>query len=199
MRYLAIVLCLLAGTALSQTATTTAGATAAVLADMTPQNTLATVTADLNNDGVADRAVLFRAGKEMDGALAIFDRGDPDRLALFAPAIAWVGGLGQQPDLGVSPRGSLLVKSMNDSVGRERWFQTVTIAYRKGRYLLAGITYDWYDTLDPANTGTCDLNLLTGKGTLQKGETGPATALRVSLRAMPPEDWDGALPPECFP
>ncbi len=164
-----------------------------------PEKTLATVTGDINGNGIPDKAVLYRGTPDDNAALAIFEDGQNATPAFVAPAIAWVGGIGQQPDLAISPAGSLQVLSMNEAIGRDRWHQTVTIAWRKGRYMLAGITYDWYDTLDPAAQGLCDVNLLSGKADLFLGENGPKRRIRVKLGAMPADQWDGSVPSECFP
>ncbi|MEO0357403.1 MAG: hypothetical protein AAF386_03740, partial [Pseudomonadota bacterium] len=37
-------------------------------------------------------------------------------------------------------------------------------AFRDGAYRVVGLTYNWFDTLDLNNGGTCDLNLITGQG-----------------------------------
>ncbi len=167
-------------------------------ASAAPGDLLAEIRFDINQDGTADRAILFRRkdGDDSDVSLAIFEDG-ADTPVVLAPAVAWVGGIGQQPELASTPQGSLQVISMNESIGRDRWRQTLTIAYRGGRYVLAGITHDWWDTLDPANQGECDINLITGKGRLEEGETGHGKPITVKVRSLPIEDWDGHLPGEC--
>ncbi|MBB1248103.1 hypothetical protein [Rhizobium sp. G21] len=62
------------------------------------------------------------------------------------------------------PNGSLAVHTRNDAIGRNRWSQTLTLAYRNKALLVAGFSYEWRDTLEPDNAGRCDINILTGKG-----------------------------------
>jgi len=88
---------------------------------------------------------------------------------------------------------------MNESIGRDRWRQTLTIAWRDGAFMLAGFTCSWHDTPDLANSGTCDVNLLNGKGELEKGpeENPTKTTLRTDMRAVPIADWAGDIAKEC--
>ncbi|MBY6242689.1 hypothetical protein [Methylosinus sp. Sm6] len=108
---------------------------------------------------------------------------------------AWVGGgAGTLPSLAVSDKGSLLIKSENDAIGRDRWSETVTVVRRNGALVVAGLTFTARDTLNPDGGGACDLNFLTGRGTRngKKVEIRPQTILLA--------DWsaDGeTLPKEC--
>ncbi|MBB4305211.1 hypothetical protein GGD81_004280 [Rhodobium orientis] len=138
------------------------------------------------------RAVLVEVD---DGAdLYIFaDKGDGMELFAHAPSIAWRGDMfGQEPRLEVAANTSLRVISENSSVGRDRWEQVLTIAYRDKRFVVAGYTYSHYDTLDPAATGKCDVNLLSGRG-IQDGRT-----FRTSMTALPVDEWTmDTSPPGC--
>ena len=138
------------------------------------------------------RAVLVEVE---DGAdLYIFgDRGEGMQLFAHAPSIAWRGGMsGQEPRLEVAPNTSLRLISENSSVGRDRWEQVLTIAYRDGRFVVAGYTYSHRDTLDPGAGGKCDVNLLSGKG-IQDGRT-----FRTTMPALPVEEWTmDTSPPGC--
>ncbi len=142
-----------------------------------------------------ERAVLV-AG-ETDASLYIYvSEGGPRemRLAAAAPDIAWYGALfGTVPELALNAAGSLQVISRNESIGRHRWREVLTVAHRTGRFVVAGYTYEGYDTLDPAAGGSCDVNLLTGRG-LRDGEPFETEARAVSLEA-----WTAADAPEaCF-
>jgi len=91
-------------------------------------------------------------------------------LATYAPALVWQGQMfGTQPSLDVNARGSLLIHSQNDAIGRNRWRETITVAYREGQFVVAGYTYTSRDTLDLDNTTSCDMNFLTGQW-LRNGE-----------------------------
>lgn len=134
-------------------------------------NVLAAITADWNDDGSMDRAVLV-ANPESDGNgvdlyLSLSDD-EPNsmKLDLVKKDIAWAGAMfGTLPSLELSGKNSLLVKSANDAIGRDRWNQTLTIAYRDKNFVVAGFTHNAYDTLEPNAKGIqCDINLLTGKG-----------------------------------
>jgi hypothetical protein len=99
---------------------------------------------------------------------------------------------GQEPWLEASEHGSLKLYSENSAIGRERWEQILTIAYRRGAFMVAGYTYTYYDTLDPDAAGQCDVNLLTGKG-VHNG-----TSFKTTLPAMGVSDWTmDTRPPEC--
>ena len=104
---------------------------------------------------------------------------------------------GQEAYLALGPAGGVQLVSGNDAVGRGRWFQVVTIAHRDGALRVTGVTYSWRDTLDPEAGGTCDLNLLSGRGVVQTAAGARDVAAPPSL---PLSEWQGAasvLPPVC--
>lgn len=84
---------------------------------------------------------------------------DNDKLGLTVDGMA-----GTESSLAVSDSGSLLINQQNESVGRNRWSRTLTVAFREGKYLVAGFTLSERDTLDPNAGGSCDYNLLSGRG-----------------------------------
>ena len=49
-------------------------------------------------------------------------------------------------------------------MGRNRFARTLTVSFRKGAYVVTGFTYSYRDTLDPEAGGSCDYNLITGRG-----------------------------------
>ncbi len=176
------------------------GSAATALAEerILPWQVLSVVTADWTDDGGMDRAVLYDDGTD-DAALAIYvgANGGFERLA-FDPDIAWFGAMwGTMPWLEVSDAGSLLIKSGNEAIGRNRWSQTLTVAFRGGAFVVAGYTSTWYDTLDMENNGTCDVNYLTGKGEVAKGEAA-AKPFGFAKGALRVGDWtDSNVPPGC--
>ena len=98
--------------------------------------------------------------------------------------VAFSGSMwGQLPSLDVNGKGSLLIKSGNQSIGRDRWTQTLTVLYRNMEFLIGGIAYTARDTLDPKGGGSCDLNLLTGKG-LRNGKPVDVTVRPVRLSRL---------------
>lgn len=158
---------------------------------------VAQIHGDLDGDGYSEIARLERVDNSSDASLVIFS-GKTGQLETRTNAIFWVGGEGQQPELKITSRGSLQVISMNESIGRNRWHQTATIALRGGYYLLAGYTYSWYDTLDLASAGECDVNLLNGKGLLHTSPGQKPRSFRTKMRSFPIQEWDGEPPQECL-
>jgi hypothetical protein len=147
-------------------------------------------------DGDYYRAVLVRG--EEDADLYVFSRDGWDlTLEAHAPGIAVTGIGGTDASLTSTETGALKVNSENIGIGRHRWQQTLTIVKRDGRFVVAGYTYSYYDTLAvDANgevlTGDCDVNLLTGKG-IKDGRP-----FRTSFKRLPVSDWRAGMnPPEC--
>ena len=166
------------------------------------QNYTTTLVADFTGDGLIDRAELNENLEGGEADLNIWIRKSDGTLDLRTNALSvvWVGGIGQQPELAVTSRGSLQVISMNESIGRDRWHQTLTVAWRGNKFVLAGFTYEWYDTLNVADNGKCDVNLLSGKGTLSIGEEFEKKyAFKTKSRSIPIDTWDREPPVECFP
>jgi len=163
------------------------------------QNFTASLEVDLNGDGIKDRAELKETSQGGGADLYIW-LGKSDgtmHLGSKANELVWVGGIGQQPEIGLTQHGSLQIVSQNIAIGRDRWVQTLTIAWRGGAFVLAGFTYNWYDTLNLESSGSCDVNLLNGRGELFKGKDDRKTTFRTKLRAMPIEKWDKNIPKEC--
>lgn len=124
------------------------------------------MTADWNRDGLADRAQLVEED-DSTATLVLFlsDKAQGAvKPAVRVPAFAFSGLLeGMQPELKVTPQGSLQVISQNNAISRDRWTQIVTIIYRNHQFRVAGLTYYSYDTLDPNAGESVDINLLTGQ------------------------------------
>lgn len=99
---------------------------------------------------------------------------------------------GTRPSLETNDKGSLLIKSANEAIGRSRWSQTLTIVYRNKEFVVAGLTREERDTLDLKAGGSCDINFLTGKG---KRNGKP---IETKFPAMKLANWsDEKLPKEC--
>lgn len=157
---------------------------------------LSSVIGDFTGDGFMDRAILAASPDDPDQADLLIYTGDASgalRLTLTKGGLVWRGALaGTEPSLEVTPRGSLVVKSANEAVGRNRWHQALTLAHREGRLLVAGYTYTSRDTLDPAGDVACDVNLLTGKGQRNR------KVFRSQAAAVPLSEWsDAAIPRQC--
>ena len=156
------------------------------------------VTADLDQDGAPERYALKENGT---GTVDLVIDSRAGRAT--AAGIAWDGGMaGQEPDLALGASGAVRLTSRNDSVGRDRWTLTLTLAHRDGELRVAGVTYEWHDTLDPeGGWGSCDINLLTGQGVV----VGPAGQEEITVPYPAPAAWEWTdaevpqrLPAECF-
>lgn len=159
-----------------------------------PEKVLSSVTGDWNDDGSFDRAVLIDNGDEGAG-IAVYMSGSDGNMqpAAWGSDIAWSGAIwGTLPSLKLSPSGGLQVYSENSGVGRDRWNETLSLAFRGGQVVVAGVTMHTYDTLDPKNTHSCDINLLTGKGISDK------KAVTVAAGGIALSQWSGeSLPAPC--
>ncbi|MGF6252980.1 hypothetical protein [Ensifer sp. LBL] len=135
-----------------------------------PARIVSAATGDWDKDGSSDLALIVRPaeGSDEDNGVLLYLTGDNGALALKSAIPNKVWGqfelVGQAPSIEALPSGSLLITSHNDAIGRDRWEQKLTVAYRNFDFVVAGYTYSSYDTLDPDNTAQCDLNVLTGKG-----------------------------------
>jgi len=163
-----------------------------VLAQSFPaERIVAGASGDWNKDGATDLALLVAPGSD-DEVVGIYlyvtesDRGLL-RLVTAAPDKVWgntrLDGLyGREPAITALANGSIAVMSQNSSIGRDRWEKTLTLAYREGRFIVAGYTYSYYDTIDN-DSGSCDYNVVTGKLTRDE------TARSVAPRTVSIEDW----------
>lgn len=145
---------------------------AAMAEDFPAERITAAAVGDWNRDGVQDLVVIARPpeGSDDDNGVYIYlTEGGPSRLSLkvSAPNRTWGSTTvyGQEAGVAALANGSIVLTSRNSAIGRDRWEQRVTIAYRNSQFVVAGYTYSTYDTLDPNHTESCDLNVLTGKGT----------------------------------
>lgn len=151
-------------------------------------------TGDWNSDGMMDRAFLVAGDNdEMDVALHIYlgELSSPlPKLEIIKPDLVWSGAMwGTTPSLTLGKSGSLEVHSQNEAIGRHRWNQTLTLAYRQGAFVVAGYTYNSYDTLD-LNAGlSCDVNLLTGGGIKDK------KSFKIPAKMTPLANWSADLVP----
>jgi hypothetical protein len=162
---------------------------------LAPQKVISVVTADWNDDGGVDRAVLYEGAEDADLLIYLSDpaTGDGPRLNTFRPGAAWSGHMwGTLPSLKLGAKGSLQLMSENTGVGRDKWQQTLTLVYRNKTFVVGGVTYSAYDSLDPKNAHSCDVNLLTGKAVRDK------KVVKMAPQTIALTDWrDDKLPAPC--
>ncbi len=172
-----------------------AGPVAAETAPVTvaPEKVLSSVTADWNDDARMDRAVLVEGDGVADLIVYLSDGDNGMMPAAYAPGMVGSGiNWGTLPGLVLTAKNGLQVHSENDAIGRYRWDQVLTLAWRNGQFVVAGITYAVRDTLNTEAGGGCDINLLTGKGTSN------GKAVTVAAAAIPVAQWsDDKLPAAC--
>lgn len=164
-----------------------------VLAQSFPaERIIAGASGDWNKDEAADLALLV-APENDEGNIGIYlyvtesDRGLL-KLVASAPDKVWGnskldGFYGQAPAITALANGSIAVMSQNSTIGRNRWERTLTLAYRGGRFIVAGYTYHYYDTINLDDSGTCDYNVVTGKLTRDEATRSEAP------RTVSIEDW----------
>ncbi|MBO6639529.1 MAG: hypothetical protein JJ920_17330 [Roseitalea sp.] len=145
----------------------------AAAGDWHVESVVSVATGDLDGDGARDAALLVAPDPDGtdDHALIVlrgtgFDEGAMEPWLSYPNAV-WGGSgmmVGNRPSVDFTASGSLLLKSGNEAIGRNRWNQTVTLAWRDNDLLVAGFTYGFHDTLDLDANGGCDINILTGNG-----------------------------------
>jgi len=176
----------------------------ALAGSLETDNIVKAVIGDFNKDGAADLVLLTRGTEDMDLLFFLRDK-ERDYLKPAGVALNKVWGrvgpdsfYGQEPILEAMANGSIKITTRNDSIGRNRWSQTLTLAYRNTDFIVAGFTYSYNDTLDLAASGDCDLNVLTGKGIANQPDgKGGTTKVKITTAPafVPFKDWltDGGM------
>lgn len=169
-----------------------AGAPSAV----SPARIVSAASGAWTNDGSMGRAVLIDDPDNSSVDLAIYtgnsaDPGQDLKLAAFAHDIASSGNMfGNTAELRLTKAGALQVYSEDTAVGRDKWERTMTLAFRGGRFVVAGLTLSGYDDLNPNSATSCDLNFLSGVG--KKGKT----KIKVASGGIPVEKWTETMIPK---
>lgn len=148
---------------------------------------------DWNADGLRDLAILADSSDpdEEIGLYVYLRDADTEMLkqVVALPNRFWgrthaEGGMfGQSASITALGNGSIAIETQNTGVGRSAWQSKVSVAFRNGQFIVAGYTHSEYDKLQQEKPLDCDLNLLSGKGTVNKK---PVTFTPMSLKI---EDW----------
>jgi hypothetical protein len=152
-----------------------------------PEEIISALSIDINGDATLDRILLSHT--EDDGATlwVYLGKDNPNGGLAFHPpivtkSVAFSGiAFGQWPSLEMSRNGSsLLVRSQNESIGRNAWNQTLAITWRNSQLVIAGLTYEYRDKLDLKQLGNCDVNFLSGRA-LRNGKPHPEKIAPLTL------------------
>ncbi len=150
------------------------------------------------DDGSVGRAVLIDDDDNASVDLVIYSGNstNPDqglKLAAFAHDIASSGNMmGNTAELRQTQKGALQIYSENMAIGRDKWERTMTLAYRGGHFVVAGLTMSAFDDLKPNSGVSCDLNFLSGVGKLGK------KTLKVAAGGIPVDKWsEDMIPAAC--
>jgi hypothetical protein len=163
-------------------------------------NVLSAVTLDFKHDGDEARAILTQNAEGAADLHIYFSTAGPNagehpfKLVLTKKNVVFAGSMwGQHPSLSINDKGSLVVASTNTAIGRTKWTESLTVVFRNGEFVIAGIAYSAYDGIDPKAGGSCELNLLAGRG-MRNGKPVPVTLAPVKLT-----DWsdENSMPKEC--
>ena len=148
---------------------------------------------DWNGDFMPDQAELIAVDGQADLRLTLSDGVGRSR-EIMARGIVWRGAMaGTEAALFPSDAGGLVVVSQNSSIGRYRWEERLTLAYRDGAMRVAGVTRSTFDTIG-RKKNDCDLNMLTGEGTVN------GVPVVIPVFALPVERWsaDDSTPELCL-
>ncbi|WP_217573374.1 hypothetical protein [Mesorhizobium sp. GbtcB19] len=154
---------------------------------------------DIDQDGKTDRAVIMQEpGEAAD--LYIYlgeDKADASRQADFVKK-----GLTEDQviDLESKGKGSLSVTSCSGCGANKSTEETLTIVYRRGKFLVGGYSRNWdwnQQTSSGVETtlGDCDINYLIGKGTASR-DLEDGKPIRGKFRPVPLKDWSSEMRPK---
>lgn len=160
-----------------------------------------------------EQVILLQSTTEPDRAdlviLTDWRTDPPSAPLLVARNIVFNGAMwGMAPSLAEADNGSLLLNSEQSGIGRFPWFETLTLAWRDGAFVVAGFSYSTYDRALGGHM-SCDVDLLTGGYTVDAtgydseglaefpllDEAGIGESLRIAA-----EDWSaaGVFPAACI-
>jgi hypothetical protein len=143
---------------------------------------------DLDGDGQAETFSMIEITPAIM-SLVIKRPGKPD---VIARDFAW--NTDPVAALSRAPNGSLRAHTAHTGIGRRAHEQTLTIAFRNGAYQVVGLTRVNWDRIEPHTNTTCDMNLITGRGTVNDR----SVRVRARAKVLTSWAWDGPLPAGCF-
>ena len=158
---------------------------------------------DIDGDGVADRAVLVEFPDAEFTSLHIYLGSGAAALDLAAkPSFAKTDVIaGTAIGLELTGKASLAITSCFGCGANKSWEETLTIVHRNRVFVVAGFTrsWDWNSHLADGSVDTqmggCDINYLTGKGTVSEG-LNAAKPVKRRFNPLTLEDWRAQKLPE---
>lgn len=154
-------------------------------ASISPGDVFSAVVGEWNNDGTPDHAVLVRNGPDaLDLYIYTSDPTPDDRLnmklAVYVPGFASVSAdMDNTLELESKTYNSLQYSEYYMKGG----YETLTLSYRGGQFVVSGVTFISYDNLNDT-VFSCDVNLLTGKGIVDK------KPVKVAVGGVPVAEWN---------
>jgi hypothetical protein len=111
-----------------------------------------------------ENVILLAATEDTADLLILPDYRNTETSAplLVARGFVWAGPMfGQWPSVSQRDNGSLVITAEQFGIGRGAWPQNLTLAWRDGAFVVAGLTRAEIDRAY-AFSAVCDVNLLTG-------------------------------------
>lgn len=163
---------------------------------------LGNITLDMDGDGKADRAVLVRNDLDsLRADLSIYLGGGSEPVDLSRKPTILVESAVYGPNFfELSSSGSSLIVNGRCGGCSNDYDTTLTIVHRGGKLLVGGLTRSW-ETKDEG-AGSCDIDFLTGRGTMSRGlnEDEQTEPVSETLEPIALADWsEDRIPEACQP
>jgi hypothetical protein len=165
--------------------------TSAVAQDADPS----TLSLDLNGDGIVEVFTLL-VSETGEADLRISETGGND---VYAAGIGSTGPGADRPVLAIRGDGQVTITSHHDAVGAIRWSEVLTLGFPDGTYRITAYSYVWWSESDLESFGYCELDLRSGKGTVEQNGQ-PRFDLLTDIPALPATMWASAekvMPMDC--
>lgn len=151
---------------------------------------ISVVSGNWDGDEYPDALALIE-GAEMTGDLIVYQGGfrGLNEVARLRAVVSTSNLLGAAPGLIADESGHVLLTSEQTGFGRMPWWQTLTLAWQDGGFVVTGYARTWYDRLADETWGGCYVNLVSGHW-VRWLKDGPGT---------PEQRWHGSSAPTAFP
>lgn len=150
------------------------------------------IRADFNEDEVEDSVKLLppREGQNYHALEITLSRGNSVEKIVNQTLVYAFANPGASLEL--LDNGSFKILIDHTGAGRSSSLREYTISYRHKKFVVSGVTVSEFDRVDPHLGGSCDMNLLTGKG---ERNSRPVKMKPVQLDLLSAHfDW---LPKDC--